>query len=106
NIFDMNLFARGGYVGELEMGFNPHGRPGTAKLGVWLPSTFAVSYNDAVAIWFATNQSAADTIAQTRQGRTKYGYYLNLQQEISDDLSLVAPWSWDDRRHELNTLPG
>ena len=47
NVFDMNLFARGGYVGELEMRFKPYDRPGTAKLGVWLTSTFAGSYNEA-----------------------------------------------------------
>ena len=50
NIFDMNLFARGGYVGELELRFKPYDRPGTAKLGAWLTSTFAGSYNEAVAL--------------------------------------------------------
>ena len=58
NIFDMNLFARGGYVGELELRFKPYGRPGAAKLGVWLTSTFAGSYNEAVALALATGQSA------------------------------------------------
>jgi high affinity Mn2+ porin len=104
NVFDMNLFARGGYVGELEMRFKPYGRPGTAKLGVWLTSTFAGSYNEAVALAFATGQSAADTVVQTRQGRTKYGYYLNLQQEISDDLGLFARWSWNDGRTEIGAF--
>jgi len=104
NVFDMNLLARGGYVGELEMRFAPYGRPGTAKLGVWLTSTFAGSYNEAVALALATGQSAADTVAQTRQGRTKYGYYINLQQEISDDLGLFARWSWNDGRTEIGAF--
>ena len=104
NIFDMNLFARGGYVGELEMRFKPYGRPGTAKLGVWLTSTFAGSYNEAVALALATGQSPADTVVQTRQGRTKYGYYFNLQQEISDDLGLFARWSWNDGRTEIGAF--
>ena len=50
NTFDMNLFARGGYVGELEMRFKPYGRPGRSELGNWLTSTFAGSYNQAVAL--------------------------------------------------------
>lgn len=104
NVFDMNLLARGGYVGELELRFKPYDRPGTAKLGVWLTSTFAGSYNQAVALALATNQSADNTIAQTRQGRTKYGYYLNLQQEISDDLGLFARWSWNDGRTEISAF--
>ena len=74
NVFDMNLFSRGGYVGELEMRYEPFGRKGVAKFGTWLTSTFAGSYNDAVAIAMRDRPRARPTpIAQTRQGRTKYG---------------------------------
>jgi high affinity Mn2+ porin len=104
NVFDMNLFARGGYVSELELRFQPWNRPGFAKLGAWLTSTNAGSYNEAVALALATNQSAADTVAQTRQGRTKYGFYLNLQQEISDALGLFARWSWNDGSSEISAF--
>jgi high affinity Mn2+ porin len=105
NVFDMNLFARGGYVGELELRYAPYGKKGVAKLGTWLTSTFAGSYNDAVSLAaMAPGASAADTIAQTRQSRTKYGYYLNLQQEISDDLGLFARWSWNDGRSEISAF--
>ena len=58
NVFDMNLFSRGGYVGELEMRYEPFGRKGVAKFGTWLTSTFAGSYNDAVAIAMATGVDA------------------------------------------------
>jgi len=75
-----------------------------AKLGTWLTSTFAGSYNDAVAIAMATGASAADTIAQTRQGRTKYGFYINLQQDITDDLGAFARFSWNDGRSEINAF--
>ena len=50
NTFDMTLFSRGGYVGELEMRFKPYDRPGILRLGSWLTSTFAGSYNQAVAL--------------------------------------------------------
>jgi len=104
NVFDMNLFARGGYVGELELRYRPWNRPGIAKLGAWFTSTFSGSYNDATAIALATGQSAADTIEQTLRGRTKYGYYLNLQQEVTDDLGLFARWSWNDGRSEISAF--
>ncbi|HSS84810.1 MAG TPA: carbohydrate porin, partial [Reyranella sp.] len=48
--------------------------------------------------------TANDTIAQTRQGRTKYGLYLNLQQELSDDIGLFGRFSWNDGRTEINAF--
>ena len=41
NVFDLALFVRGGYVGELEMRFQPYDRPGAVRLGAWLNSSFA-----------------------------------------------------------------
>jgi high affinity Mn2+ porin len=104
NVFDMHLFERGGYVGELELRYRPWNRPGFAKLGAWLTTTNAGSYNEAVALSLASGVSPADTITWTRQGRTKYGYYLNLQQEVSDDLGLFARWSWNDGRTEIGAF--
>jgi len=105
NTFDMSLFSRGGYVGELEMRFKPYDRPGILRMGTWLTSTFAGSYNQAVALAALTpGLTANDTIAQTRQGRTKYGFYLNLQQELSDDIGLFGRFSWNDGRTEINAF--
>ena len=105
NTFDMALFSRGGYVGELEMRFKPYDRPGILRLGTWLTSTFAGSYNQAVVLAALTpGLTANDTIAQTRQGRTKYGFYLNLQQELSDDIGLFGRFSWNDGRTEISAF--
>jgi high affinity Mn2+ porin len=107
NTFDMSLFARGGYVGELEMRFKPYDRPGVLRMGTWLTSTFAGSYNQAVALANldpSGGLTANDTIAQTRQGRTKYGFYLNLQQELTDDIGLFGRFSWNDGRTEINAF--
>ena len=107
NTFDMALFSRGGYVGELEMRFKPYDRPGILRMGTWLTSTFAGSYNQAVALAAldpSMSLTANDTIAQTRQGRTKYGFYLNLQQELTDDIGLFGRFSWNDGRTEINAF--
>jgi high affinity Mn2+ porin len=104
NIYDMNLFVRGGYVGELELRYQPWNRPGIARLGAWLTRTNAGSYNEATALALANGLSASDTITWTRQGRTKYGFYLNLQQEVSDDLGLFARFSWNDGRTEISAF--
>ncbi|MEI9898871.1 MAG: carbohydrate porin [Hyphomicrobium sp.] len=105
NTFDMNLLARGGYVGELEMRFKPWQRPGVLRFGSWLTSTFAGSYDQAVLLASqAPGLTANDTIAQTRRGRTKYGFYLNLQQELTDDIGLFGRFSWNDGRSEISAF--
>ena len=102
NVFDLALFSRGGYVGELELRFKPYDRPGAVRLGAWLNSSFAGGYNDAVALAAANpGLSANDTIPLTRQGRTKYGFYLNLEQELSDNVGAFARLSWNDGRTEI-----
>lgn len=104
NTLDTALFARGGYVAELEMRYKPFGREGSLRLGTWLNSVFSGSYNEAVALANldpSLGLTANDTIAQTRQGRTKYGMYLNFDQEISDSVGLFGRFSWNDGRTEI-----
>ena len=40
-------------------------------------------------------------IAQTRRGRIKYGYVVNLEQAITDDIGLFGRWSWNDGQNEI-----
>ncbi len=83
------------------MRFKPFDRPGTLKGGVFLNSAFSGSYNDAMALSAATGVDPNTAIAQTRQTRTKYGYYFNLQQEITDDIGVFGRWSWNDGQTEI-----
>ncbi len=101
NIMDWNLFNRGENVAELELRFKPFGKPGQLKGGVFLNSGFSGSYNDAVALTAATGIDPNTTIAQNRQTRLKYGYYFNLQQEITDDIGVFGRWSWNDGQTEI-----
>jgi high affinity Mn2+ porin len=101
NIMDWNLLSRGEYVTELELRFTPFGKPGQLKGGLFLNSAFAGSYNDAVVLAAATGTDINTAVAQTRQTRSKYGYYLNLQQEITDDLGVFGRWSWNDGHTEI-----
>jgi high affinity Mn2+ porin len=102
NAFDLALFARGGYVGELEMRYKPYDRPGSLRLGTWLNSAFSGSYNDAVALAaLDPSLTANDTIAQTRQGRVKYGFYVNFDQELSDTVGLFGRFSWNNGLTEI-----
>ncbi|MBS0517813.1 MAG: carbohydrate porin [Proteobacteria bacterium] len=105
NVFDWALFARGGYVAEGELRYKAFDHPGVFKVGPWLTSTFSGSYSEAVALANATpGLTANDTVAQTRQGRVKYGVYTNLQQEVSKDLGAFARWSWNSGQNETSAF--
>jgi high affinity Mn2+ porin len=102
NTLDMSLFVRGGYVGEMELRYTPYRRPGSFRLGTWLNSVFSGSYSQAVALAAQVpGLDASDTIAWTRQGRTKYGFYLNFDQEIFDGVGMFGRFSWNDGRNEI-----
>ena len=105
NTFDMNLFTRGGYVGELELRFRPFQKRGALRFGTWLTSTFSGSYDQAILLAASIpGVDANDTIAWTRQTRTKYGFYFNLQQELTDDIALFGRFSWNDGRNEISAF--
>jgi high affinity Mn2+ porin len=102
NVFDTALFARGGYIGELELRYAPYERPGAVRLGAWLNSAFAGSYNAAVALAAVSpGLSPNDTITLTRQGRTKYGFYVNFDQALTDNVGAFGRFSWNDGRIEV-----
>lgn len=105
NVFDWNLFSRGGYVAELELRYGIGDRRGVFKISPWLTSTFSGSFSEATALALANpSLSVNDTILQTRQGRIKYGVYLNLQQEITKDIGAFARWSWNDGQTETSAF--
>ena len=102
NVFDTALFARGGYIGELELRYAPFDRPGAFRLGAWLNSAFAGSYNAAVALAAVSpGLSPNDTMPLTRQGRTKYGFYVNFDQALTDNVGAFGRFSWNDGRIEV-----
>jgi high affinity Mn2+ porin len=94
--FDMRLFQRGNYVLELEQRYALFGKPGKFRTIAWLNSAFSGSYRATL-----DNPALNLDIAQTRQGRIKYGYALTVEQAVTDDLGLFGRWSWNDGRTEI-----
>jgi high affinity Mn2+ porin len=45
-----------------------------------------------------------DAIVQTRTGRTKYGYYLNVEQPVTDYMGLFGRWSWNNGKNEITAF--
>ncbi len=103
-LLDTSLFSRGGYVAELELRFSPWKRPGAARFGAWLNSSFTGSYSAALALAADQDTAVNDAIVQTRQTRTKYGFYLNFEQELADDVGLFGRYSWNDGHTEIDAF--
>lgn len=95
NNFDMRLLSRGEYLIELENRYTLLGRPGKLRTIGWVNSAFAGSFSETLA-----NPALNLDIAQTRRGRLKYGYVVNVEQSVTDDLGLFGRWSWNDGKTE------
>ncbi|MEA2863485.1 MAG: high affinity Mn2+ porin, partial [Bradyrhizobium sp.] len=96
NSFDQRVFERGSYVLELETRYSLFSQPGKLRTIAWFNSAFSGSYRETL-----NNPALNLDIAQTREGRIKYGYVFNLEQALTDDIGLFGRWSWNDGKTEI-----
>jgi high affinity Mn2+ porin len=96
NNFDSRVFQRGEYVLELETRYSLFSQPGKLRTIAWLNSAYSGSYRETL-----DNPALNLDIAQTREGRIKYGYVFNLEQALTDDIGLFGRWSWNDGKTEI-----
>jgi high affinity Mn2+ porin len=94
--FDTRVFERGTYVLELETRYQLFSQPGKLRTIAWLNSAFSGSYRETL-----DNPAFNLDISQTRTGRIKYGYVVNLEQALSDEIGLFGRWSWNDGKTEI-----
>jgi high affinity Mn2+ porin len=96
NNFDTRVPERGNYVLELETRWSLFSLPGKLRTIGWFNSAFSGSYRETL-----DNPALMLDISQTRTGRIKVGYVLNLEQALSDDVGLFGRWSWNDGKTEI-----
>jgi high affinity Mn2+ porin len=94
--FDTKVFRRGEYVLELEERYNLFSHPGKLRIIPWVNSVLAGSYRETL-----DDPALNLDIAQTRRSRIKYGYVVNLEQSISDQVGVFGRWSWNDGHNEI-----
>jgi len=103
--FDTNLFTRGGYIGELETRYSLFSRPGKFRVGIWADTYFSGSYSEAIDLTLLNpGLDPTDALVLTRKGRTKYGYYLNFEQAVTDEIGVFGRWSWNDGKNEIQAF--
>jgi high affinity Mn2+ porin len=83
-----------GMVTEFERRFSLGGHPGAARVLAYLNRAHMGSYQEAL------NEGGVPDIAATREYRYKFGFGLNLEQEICKDVGAFARLGWADGRSE------
>jgi high affinity Mn2+ porin len=72
------------------------GRAGTIRLLSFLETTHLGNYNESIAL----NPTAPDITATRKYGNIKYGFGINLEEELTDDAGFFARASWNDGHTE------
>ncbi len=99
---DVLTFNTGGAVIELEERYAILQQPGKLRLGVFANRGNTGNYREALAI--STENPGIDIndiMAADRKERSKYGFYVNAEQQIMNDVGVFARASWNDGRNQI-----
>lgn len=77
-----------------------HHRDGVIRLVAYLNHANMGSYREAIDEFLAGKTPQPDIVATRRQGRHKYGFDLNFEQNLTDKLRAFGRWGWNDGRNE------
>lgn len=76
-------------------------RRGVVRLLSYLNHADMGNYREAIANYFASDETAPPSIIATRQpGRHKYGFGLNFEQDVTAQFGLFGRLGWSDGRNE------
>ena len=93
--FDTRLARNGGTAVEWEDRYSPLGHGGILRVLGFLNRERAGTFRDAL-----LPNGATDLAATRRPGTRKYGFGLNLEQEITRDIGAFARYGWSDGKTE------
>src|SRR6185437_7506518 len=77
-----------------------HHRDGVIRLVGYLNHANMGNYREAIDEFLAGKKSQPDIVATRRQGRHKYGFDLNFEQNLTDQFRAFGRWGWNDGRNE------
>lgn len=92
---DPRLLQANGHVLEIERAFKVNDRTGKFRFAPFFNRANMGNYREAIAL-----DPAAPDVTATRTDRIKYGFFVNYDQELSDDMGLFARYGWNDGRSE------
>ena len=77
-----------------------HHRYGAIRLVAYLNHANMGNYREAINEFLTGKTPQPDIIATRHQGRHKYGFDLNFEQNLSDKLRVFGRWGWSDGANE------
>jgi len=99
---DVLTFKSAGTVVEFEERHSIFAQPGKLRIGVFANSGNTANYNDVVAQAAANPTLDINDITTANQRtRSKYGFYVNLEQQLVTDVGLFARASWNDGQNQI-----
>jgi high affinity Mn2+ porin len=75
-------------------------RSGALRLLAYVNHANMGSYREAIDAFLSGKESIPDIEAHRRQGRVKYGFGVNAEQEINEQVRVFGRWGWNEGRHE------
>ena len=93
-----NAGSKGQALAELESRYQLWKRPGILRLLGWESRANAGSYASAAR---EVDFNPEESIKVSRRVRSQLGYVINLEQEVTDDLSVFSRYSWRDAKSEV-----
>ncbi len=96
--FDPQILRANGNTFEIERRHKINNRPGAIALLAYLNNAHMGNYRQAVLL--GEQMGATPDITATRDYRIKYGFGLNLEQELTENLGLFGRLGWNDGQSE------
>jgi high affinity Mn2+ porin len=93
---DTDIPRHGSLIIELEERYNLFSQPGKLRLIGFENTGILGNYAEAVAL-----DPANTNIEATRKTRTKYGFVINVEQQIRENVGFFFRYSWNDGKTEL-----
>jgi high affinity Mn2+ porin len=97
--FDRRILKNRGDTFEGEVRYSPDGHPGVLRVLSFFNHTDSGSYGKALQLAAATN-TTPDVTATRQSGTLKYGFGVNMEQEIRKDFGVFARLGWNDGKTE------
>ena len=105
NTFDLDYSLSENYGDQIELTreHNLYEQPGAIRLLYFRANAFMSNYRDSINLGMQTNTTP--DILNTRLANQKlWGYGINLEQAISNDVGIFARWSWNTGQTETQTI--
>jgi high affinity Mn2+ porin len=97
--FDRRLFRNRGDTFEEEIDYSPGGRDGAIRFMEYLNHTRSGTYADAIRLADQTG-GVPEVTATRRVGNLKYGFGINIEQALANDIGVFTRLGWNDGKTE------